>query len=87
MSQTSVSHSGFGVGTAVAKAAAVPVRGGGCVSRTTWSFGPIQLSFHKMTEVACCHEASAWPHWSVPVVETMYRPNPSVMTEPSSFQP
>ena len=62
MSQTSVSHSGFGVGMAVARAAAVPVRGGGLVSRTTWSLGPIQLSFQRMTEVACCHEASAWPH-------------------------
>lgn len=35
MSQTSVSHSGFGAGTAEAREAAVPVRGGGLVSRTT----------------------------------------------------
>lgn len=42
MSQTSVSHSGFGVGGLETMAAAAPDRGGGLVSRTTWSLGPIQ---------------------------------------------
>lgn len=87
MSQTSVAQSGFRVGRPAAAEATLATSGGGSVLMETVAFSGTQLSSHRMTDVAWCHEACAWPHWSVLVVETMYRPSPLVMTEPSSFQP
>ncbi len=71
MSQSSVRHLGFGVGRSEAREAALAARGGGAVLIVTVAFSGTQLSFHIMTEVAWCHDACAWPHWLVPVVETM----------------